>query len=80
MSAVILDLRARSRSAQSDQDIARNRVAERLDGKCSADRLRIAQNMAVNAITNRKASIERAVKGAVAWAICATDPNGPSAA
>lgn len=78
MSAVILDMRARfARSAQSDQDIARNRVFERLVDKCPPDRIRIAQNMATNAITNRGASIERAVKGATAWATCATEPNPP---
>lgn len=82
MSAFVIDMHAFAarRAAKSDQQVARDRVAERLAGKCSGDRIHMARERAANAITSRNVSIERAVKCAIAWAMCATDPTPPAAA
>ena len=79
MSATILQMRARFVGARTDQEIARTRVYDRLIAHCPMHRIRAAQDMAANAITSRSASIERAVKGAVAWALYANH-EPPSAA
>ena len=84
MSASVTSMHAFAarRAAKSDQQIARDRVAERLSGKMPADRIHMAKERAANAITSRSVSIERAVKAAIAWALCSTDndPTPPQAA
>ena len=76
MSADVIQLHARR---ESDEDFARNRVADMLRGHCDLRRIVNAQAEAARKVRmgwNRRDAVMRAVE----WAIGPSEPNPPFAA
>jgi hypothetical protein len=62
----------------ADIEIARSQVRASIAQKCSSERVAFAQAKAERSV-RAGLDVKRAVRRAVAWALCATDPNPPNA-